>query len=42
MVVKRSMQLTTKILTDKGMETLHQVVHNVLTDEEMGGCRVKA
>ena len=40
--IKRFIPLTIKKVNDKMMESLHQSVHNVLTDEEIGGNRVKA
>ena len=34
MVIKRFIRLSIKNLIDKKIETSHQIVHNVLTDEE--------
>ena len=42
MGMKRFIQLTFKKFIDKEMENSHQIVHNVLTDKEMGGYRAKA
>ena len=41
MGIKRFIQLSIKIFIDKKIESLHQVVHIVLTDEEMEGYQVK-
>ena len=42
MGIKRVIQLTVRKVIDKKMESSYQSAHNVLIDEEMGGCRVKA
>ena len=43
MGIKRFIELTTKKFIDKKkMESSHQIVQIVLTDEETGGYRVKA
>ena len=42
MGIKRFTQFIIKKFIDKKMENSHQFVHNVLTDEEKGGYRVKA
>ena len=42
MGIKHVIQLTVRKFIDQKKENSHQIVHNALTDEEMGGYRVKA
>ena len=39
---KRFIQRIIEEIIDKKMEISHQIIHNVLTDREIGGYKVKA